>query len=197
MVQRWCGGVREGWPSCSSLLGQERSHRWVLARSRFLRGSALPIRLGAHARRLFVDAQLPPWRRSRTLRRPCRDRIRGNGGSAQESSCGLGGLLDGQAQGWGSPHRWRSPTNEMMRGAPPCGGTEPAPRESVGECGMAGDPIGGAQPPSQESTTIISSREYTQNTDSPLRPFPFLALLFLASRAFCLGAHSTTWNILI
>lgn len=51
-------------------------------------------------------------------------------------------------------NRWRSPANGMMRNAPPCGGTEPAPRESVGECGMAGDLIGGAKPPSQRNIAL-------------------------------------------
>ena len=52
--------------------------------------------------------------------------------------------------GRGSPNRWRSLTNGMMRGAPPCGGTEPARRESEGECRMAGDLVGVREPPSQK-----------------------------------------------
>jgi hypothetical protein len=38
----------------------------------------------------------------------------------------------------------------MMRAAPPCGGTEPARRESVGERRMAGDLLGVREPPSQK-----------------------------------------------
>jgi hypothetical protein len=34
----------------------------------------------------------------------------------------------------------------LTRAAPPCGGTEPAPRESAGERGMAGDLLGVRSP---------------------------------------------------
>ena len=41
-----------------------------------------------------------------------------------------------------------------MRAAPPCGGTEPTRRESVGERRIAGDLLGVRQPPSQKNGKI-------------------------------------------